>query len=253
MRSSILMLAGAAAWLQASVALSEPRQLPAGVRATLSGFVSEHDGMELVLVPSGRFTMGSDSGRHDERPAHAVDLDAFLIDRQEVTNGQFGRFVTETSYRPKGAWKSSDAKDRAQQPVTLVTFADASAYAQWAGRRLPTEAEWERAAAVGGVLGMTGGVWEWTRDWYDRFAYAARANVVTKNPHGPADGAEVEERFRTSKGGNERSTRKVVRGGPSIGGPKELARVSRRAAMNPTHWAEDTGFRCVLSLPGSGG
>ncbi|MBI2374760.1 MAG: formylglycine-generating enzyme family protein [Deltaproteobacteria bacterium] len=282
---------GLAAWIVAGYAFAEPARLPAGVRATSSGFLSERDGMELVRVPAGRFTMGSDRGRYDEYPPHVVEVDEFLIDRHEVSNAQYTRFVSETGYRPKGAWRVAKAVARPRHPVTLVTFEDAEAYARWVGRRLPTEAEWEKAArgtsgatypwgsewregavqvradvlegpfeiesspggaSPFGANDMAGNVWEWTGDWYDRFQYAAQAGVIPKNPDGPPEGAEPEERFRATKtaGGNERSTRKVVRGGGWYGDPKELARVSLRAAMNPTHWAEDTGFRCVVSLSG---
>ncbi len=157
------------------MALAAP---PPGVRIDADGrLVCDKDGSEMVLVLETEFTMGSDGGGLDERPPHVVRVSAFLMDRHEVTNAQFAQFVAETAYVTdaekgdggyalhrdswaRGAdWRhplgpGSSFEGRESHPVVLVSWNDAQAYAQWAGRRLPTEAEFERCLR-GGTEGAT--------------------------------------------------------------------------------------------------
>jgi formylglycine-generating enzyme len=106
----------------------------------------------MVLVPGGDYTIGSADGDPDEQPVHHVRLDPFYLDTREVTNGEFARFVETTGYRAEGDWQTFARAGEEQHPVVSVTWNDAVAYAAWAGKRLPTEAEWE-VAARGGLEG----------------------------------------------------------------------------------------------------
>ena len=124
----------------------------------------------MVLIPAGQFQMGSDNAAadDDEQPVHTVYLDAFYMDVYEVTNAQFKTFVDANPPWQKDRidarfhdadylrdWDGNDyPSGKADHPVTFVSWYAAMAYAQWAGKRLPTEAEWEYAAR-GGLAGQT--------------------------------------------------------------------------------------------------
>ncbi len=100
----------------------------------------------MVLVPAGEFTMGSPTGDVDERPPHQVYLDSFLIDKHEVTVGQYAEFLQQAGGNAPSDWKTMNQLSHKKRPVSNVDWADAAAYCKWAGKRLPTEAEWEKAA-----------------------------------------------------------------------------------------------------------
>jgi formylglycine-generating enzyme required for sulfatase activity len=114
--------------------------------------VTEPDGARMVRVPDGSFTMGSNSGEADERPAHTVYLDGFYMDQYEVTNGQYAKCVDQGVCEPP-RWTQSYNRpsyfgdtDYDDYPVIGVNWEQATTYCAWRGARLPTEAEWEKAA-----------------------------------------------------------------------------------------------------------
>ncbi|MBL6991953.1 MAG: SUMF1/EgtB/PvdO family nonheme iron enzyme [Bacteriovoracaceae bacterium] len=252
-------------------------------------YISKIDAMELIYIPAGNFKMGSNSGNPDEKPQHQVHLNAYFIDKFEVSNLQFEKFVKATKYKPRGPWRRG-YKDSSMQnnPVVFVTWHDAINYSKWAKRDLPTEAQWEYAArgksnykypwgdewneknlpleklvphntfkeskSPFGAHLLAGNVWEWVSDWYDRHYYQGIVGKKIIDPKGPVDGAPPEKRFieTNTAAGNERSTLKVIKGGSSFGAlAKENARSSKRMWGNPKYWFHDTGFRCGFSLNAS--
>jgi iron(II)-dependent oxidoreductase len=236
-----------------STAVPAPKAAP--LRTVTGG-----GGAPMVLVPAGEFLMGSDdSAEEDERPRHRVYLDAFYIDRYETTNVQYRRFIERTGHRAPRYWGDGSFND-ASQPVVGVSWHDADAYCRWAGGRLPTEAEWEKAARgttrqkypwggdweagrtnanadktspVGsyprgmspyGADDMAGNVWEWVADWYDKTYYQRSSE---RNPKGPESGES-----------------KVLRGGAWDFNPIFL-RVAARHFNSPVSRFTNIGFRCA--------
>ena len=122
------------------------------VRPVSNGEIRQSN--DMVLIPAGEFIMGNNGrsraegeGDLDERPAHKVYLDPFYIDKYEVTNAEYKGFVDATGHRVPVKWKNGTyPPDRGNHPVAFVSWTDAYAYCQWAGKRLPSEEEWEKAA-----------------------------------------------------------------------------------------------------------
>ena len=222
---------------QAPTATDQPENTTGSANCTQIGqtHISSIDGMTQVCVPDGELLMGSDKSvdsqaHDDELPQHSVYLDAYWIDQTEVTNAMYEQCVSAGECTPP-AKNSSYTRDfyygNSQfddYPVIYVDWNQAKAYCQWAGRRLPTEAEWEKAARgtdgriypwgntnpdrsllnyngniddtaeVGdypagqspyGALDMAGNVWEWVADWYGETYYQ---NSPDRNPQGPQTG-----------------------------------------------------------------
>lgn len=125
--------------------------------------ISETDTMEMVYIPAGEFMMGStveDLNRdEDEEPSHTVYLEAYWIDKTEVTNAMFGMCIASKNCQPPAQSKYYQVEVYANHPIIGVSWEQANAYCAWAGRRLPTEAEWEKAAR-----GMDGRMYPWGND-----------------------------------------------------------------------------------------
>jgi formylglycine-generating enzyme required for sulfatase activity len=114
---------------------------------------------DMVLVPAGEFTMGSPEGDPDEKPAHKVLINAFFMDKYEVTVKQYAAFLQESGGDRPAEWKTMNKTANQNRPVMGVDWADAARYCKWAGKRLPTEAEWEKAAR-----GTDGRLYPWGND-----------------------------------------------------------------------------------------
>ena len=152
------------------------------------------DGAVMVYVPAGEFLMGSADDDPDAdqnaKPQHAVYLDAFWIDRTEVTNDQYRKCMEAGACTEPRYW-GDDAYNAPDKPVVGVSWEDARVYAAWVGGRLPTEAEWEKAArgtdgaSPQGALDMAGDIREWVADWYDDDYYS---RSPSRNPQGPESG-----------------------------------------------------------------
>jgi formylglycine-generating enzyme required for sulfatase activity len=227
-------------------------------------YKNEKDGSVLIYIPVGEFTMGSNDN-DNEKPIHTVYLDAFYIDKYEVSVGQFRKFCSATgrTMPDQPSWNQGD-----NYPVVNVTWEDAKAYCVWAGLKLPTEAEWEKAARgtdgrkypwgntwdpskcnngesnspdgyektapVGsfpqgaspyGVMDMAGNVWEWCADWYDKNYYQ---DSPSRNPTGVSSGSY-----------------RVLRAGSWYFYGQYDCRTSNRYYFNPRYRDDLYGFRCA--------
>ncbi len=136
--------------------LAELRALAAADDPRLADLLDE----SMVGVPAGSFMMGSESGDLDERPMRAVYLDAYQIDRYEITNAQYARFVEAGAHTPRYWPGGRTPSGAADMPVVGVSWENAAAYCAWAGERLPSEAEWEKACR-----GTDGRTYPWGNQW----------------------------------------------------------------------------------------
>lgn len=223
----------------------------------------------MVYVPGAYFTMGTDKGDDYERPQHGAAVGAFFIDLYEVTCEQYGKFIAATGHTAPQGWTNGRYPEGASRlPVTGVNWDDATSYAQWAGKRLPTEEEWELAAR-----GTDGRRYPWGNDWKSNAANADTnspghlLNVGSfpdgKSPFGVYDmvGNAWEwtaSSLKSYPGGRlpvaEATDDKVIRGG-FFGSRAAKATTTFRRGW-PARGGEDyknTGFRCVMSAPGAPG
>ena len=220
---------------------------------------------ELVPIPAGWFLMGCDSGQDNEKPVHRVWVDAFLLASCQVTNTEYADFLRDTGTAPPRFWIDPNF-NRPEQPVVGVSWFEAVRYCEWLsareGRyfRLPSEAEWERAARGGregalfpwgdaspesrpgyselwktgpepvgrggsnglGLFNMCDNVHEWCSDWFDPGYYAVSPE---RNPKGPESGGR-----RASRGGSWRHHIKI-------------SRCAGRSSIPPDFQYADYGFR----------
>ena len=224
---------------------------------------------EMRHIPEGWFLMGSDAGRDDEKPAHRVWVDPFALAAFQTTNAEYSRFLLN-AHRPPPLWDDTNLNDP-KQPVVAVSWFDAVAYCDWLTRifgktyRLPTEAEWERAARGGvdgedfpwgncapeelpnyssrwksgpesvglyapnpyGLYNLGDNVHEWCADWYDASYYSASPE---RNPQGPPSSSR-----RASRGGSWRHHIKVTR-------------TAARSSIPPEFKYADYGFRVAADV-----
>ena len=220
-------------------------------RRTFEGFADlpPRGEPEMLLVPGGIFERGNDHGSPDQRPAHPVYLPSFEISASEVTNHLYHLFIEATGHPvPAGlryGWKEGTyPPGQGNVPVVFVSWEDAVAFCRWLSRetgrtyRLPTEAEWEKAAQIIGEDYISiGSIWEWCQDWYAREAYRGAPRI---SPQGPPKGQRVQVM------GVEGPTR-VIRGG-GFGRSSLSQRVAVRSFFPPDRSRFDLGFRVVREL-----
>lgn len=219
--------------------------------------------VSMSLIPAGEFTMGAGARKADYHPRHQSRTGRFYIDRHEVTNVEFKRFLDESGYQPRKRtrfllhWQNGTfPKGQAQFPVVHVSWDDAAAYAQWAGKRLPTEQEWEKAArgtdgralpwkgnfkpglanletkglakidafpkdrSPYGCIGLAGNAREWTASWYQAY------------PGGKTRNRDYGKTHRVARGGSWHTH-------------PQRAFCFVRWALRPADRYGDVGFRCV--------
>jgi formylglycine-generating enzyme required for sulfatase activity len=214
----------------------------------------------MVYVPGSVFKLGREDGDEFESPAHTVTVAPFFIDRTEVTNEAYSQFVTGAPHRPPPHWTDGEAPaGMAKLPVVNVSWEDAVSYAKWAGKRLPTEEEWEFAAR-----GADGRIYTWGNAWIEGYANAGRdrdGKIVEVgrfssgvSPFGALDmcGNVWEWTSSDYKDYPGRKTPsllagsglKVIRGGAYDVTPQR-ATTTYRGAVAPDRIFDKTGFRCA--------
>jgi formylglycine-generating enzyme len=226
---------------------------------------------EMVKIAAGPFIRGTDAGGFDEQPPREIFLDDFWIDRYEVTNHQYAEFAAATSHRkagPPSRYAKNVSKMRGRnQPVVYVSWDDAQAYCRWKGKRLPTEAEWEKA-----MRGADGRLWPWGNVEQAEAANWARVNdgyeatapvgtfTTDTSPYGVMDGAGnimewvedwyLEGYYQASPdrnpGSPDSGVYRVLRGGAYTTTGGDL-RITSRSKMVPDFRDETIGFRCARS------
>lgn len=208
--------------------------------------------------------MGSNAGEVDETPVRSVSVGDFYLDKYEVTNEQYKKFVDATKYTPPKSWKNGAyASADALLPVTYVTWNDAVEYAKWAKKRLPSEAEWEYAARSG----KSEYAYSWGPAWKDGFANVGRGRVLLvpvggfANDHNEAGVFDlignvsewVADDYRSYTGAPDAGCPgcKVFRGGNTVDSIND-SRATKRWNMFPdvpAQYAEyifpRVGFRCA--------
>lgn len=271
-------------------ATKDGKPVPITVRMPYE-FKLDNTDSDMVLIPSGEFQMGNNNADTDEKPVHSVFIDAFKIDIYEVTNAQYKEFVDANPEWGKDKiprayhdgyylihWNGNNyPTGKMHHPVVYVSWYAAMAYAEWVGKRLPTEAEWEKAARGGlvdkmfpwgdsieptnanyfmdtvggttpvgsyfpneyGLYDMAGNVREWCLDTYEPTFY------VNSPKEKPIAGAEnIDDVINDFI--NIKDTR-VLRGGSWLNIPEKL-RVSDRSSRLPTGTNPNDGFRCVKQI-----
>ena len=217
----------------------------------------------MVPIAAGAFSMGTDLERADpqDKPQHTVTVPAFYMDKYLVTNAQYARFVAATHRRPPLNWKDGRIpQGELMYPVTMVTWNDASAYAAWAGKRLPHESEYEKAGR-----GTDGRRWPWGDKMDPRrlntYYNVGAATEVTAYPRGAsiygvydlsgnvAEWTADDLLPYAGSGGQPSLTReyKVLRGGSWKGDPFSTSLYHRDYAL-PNHATDFYGFRCASSV-----
>jgi formylglycine-generating enzyme required for sulfatase activity len=257
-------------------------EAPGKDRQDFGSVVKAQDGAPMVLVPAGVFTMGSNDGLPNERPEHQVTLDAYYIDQYEVSMTLYDKFLRDTNHDAPPTWDDEATTTVGDRPAVGMGWADAAAYCKWAGKRLPTEAEWEKAAR-----GVDGRRYPWGHMQpfvdianYNRGVWVSEAVTLVavsggvegmsvrhglkeggRSPYGlhhmAGNAAEWvadwydREYYQTSPEKNPvgptSGDRKVIRGGSWADLPSAI-RVTARMSAEPEFQDRTMGFRCAMNV-----
>jgi serine/threonine protein kinase/formylglycine-generating enzyme required for sulfatase activity len=237
------------------------------IEASLLPTEINHNG-EMVLIPAGNFTMGDDTHKDYEKPAHEISLPAYYIDKYEVTNEQYKKFCEDTGTRPPNnpEWRGDYFTGKPDAPVLGVTWDEAKKYAGWASKRLPTEEEWEKAASWDPVAKQKR-IWPWgnmedpsranvgTRvassvkqyggdlSAYGVYGMAGNAMEWVESIWGPYEGS-------TAQNANFGKGYHVVKGGSILLGLDDARTASRNwyPLVFPSDMTNPVGFRCAISV-----
>ena len=253
---------------------------------------------DMILIPAGEFEMGSNEGKDDEKPVHKVYLDAYYIDKYEVTNEQYAGFLNkwgkttdengEEMINLEGSYRTEKCRilkeggrfvvesGYEKHPVIYVSWYGANQYAKYYGKRLPTEAEWEKACRGGsegkfffgdneseldeyawyyknsgsivhpvgekkpnkfGIYDMYGNIWEWCADWHDKKYYASVLGPALRDEKSPNNNPK----------GPDSGQYKILRGSSWDGGASSCHSSFRSFDIPSSRWVK-FGFRCAFSL-----
>lgn len=248
------------------------------------------DGAPMVLIPAGEFTMGTNDvganwhqGNPNESPQHAVVVPAFLVDLYEVTIERYAKFMEAAQHGAPPLWDDEAVTSAGDRPVVGVDWADAEAYCRWAGKRLPTESEWEKAArgtdgrrypwgemqpfvdianynrglwvsypitlvpVTSGVAGMSirHGLKEGGRSPYGLFHMAGNASEWVQDWY---DREYYKGSPKENPKGPAQGEKKVIRGGSWGDSPRNI-RVTARFSATPDFRDQSVGFRCAMDAP----
>lgn len=219
----------------------------------------------MVKIAGGKFIMGRNDGSPDEGPAHEVEVQGFFLDETEVTNQSYKAFIDATSRRAPKNWKFNGSYEpgEGRYPVSYVTWEDAAAYAKWAGKRLPTEAEWEYVARGGKEQRL----YTWGNEWQAGYANVDRKDVAKPatvrsfekdaSIYGVYDlngnvSEWVQDNYTETYGARPDSRFRVYRGGNFLDGPDKATNTYRWSDF-PTDIPDDqilrVGFRCAKDAP----
>jgi len=229
--------------------------------------ITGKDGAPMVLVPAGEFKMGGNEAV-SEKPVHQVSLDAYYMDKHEVTVEQYAKFLETTKRRSPPEWKILNQPLHQKHPIVMMDWSDANAYCHWAEKRLPTEAEWEKAAR-----GTDGRIYPWGNDLptpkranYGKKKWDKHAALVPvgtledgKSPYGIYDMAgnawewvsdwydRVYYKNSPSQNptGPEHGDFKVSKGGSWHSRPESLHSSNRNYGHPEHHPSHYNGFRCA--------
>jgi serine/threonine-protein kinase len=264
-KSKAPLMAGIAAVILLAAGFGIFKMMSGGSAATKNGGTENGETVPamiqgMIMISGGEFKMGRDGGNEFEGPAHPVTVKPFFVDKFEVTNEQYAEFVRQTRRQPPSHWPGGNfPPGEANLPVVNVSWNDANEYAQWAGKRLPTEDEWEFAAR-----GRDNRLYPYGNEWKPKYSNASedgfkKARAVGSYPEGASPFGVLDlagnvaewtaSDYRPYPGSRARPEDgfKVIRGG-AFKTPASQQTTTDRYYEPPTKTFDYVGFRCVKDV-----